>query len=217
MANLTPELLRGALAGQSEALRQLVAAASPIVHARVVWATSRGRSPARRTGQDIEDLSQEVFAGLFDNNARVLRQWDPDRGLSLGNFIGLFATRATITILRSGRKNPWRETPTERADIERALTGAAADPESRVAARQTLEEILDRLYTTLSPSALEFFHRAYVLEQSVEEMCTAMDLGPEAVYARRSRLKKAIRTIVEELASESEARSRRPDQDEELR
>jgi len=50
----------------------------------------RNRSAAGRdVRQEVADLIQEVFMALFADDARVLRSWQPERGLSLDNFVGL--------------------------------------------------------------------------------------------------------------------------------
>ena len=71
-----------------------------------------------RVRQDVEDLAQDVFLRLFEENGRVLRSWDPARGLSLENFAGLVAERHAISTLRTGKRNPWREDEAEEGVLE---------------------------------------------------------------------------------------------------
>ena len=210
ITDLALDLLRRALAGQPEALRQLVDAASPIVRARVVWALRRARveQTPRETRREIEDLSLEVFIALFQDGAKVLRQWDAAHGLPLATFIGLVATRAVITILRGGQRIEREEPPLIWSDVEQLIDGAI-DSSDNSPEQRTLEEILDRLYATLTPSALGFFHRAHVLQQTPDEMCSALALRPEAIYARRSRLQRTINRLLEELAAEADAERER--------
>jgi hypothetical protein len=58
------------------------------------------------------------------------------RGLSLDNFVGLVAEREAATILRSGRRSAWAETPT--ADDVLALGPDDLEPERRLASRTWL-------------------------------------------------------------------------------
>ena len=77
-------LLERVLAGDAASSRALVAALLPVVQARVARVLVRRRGGSGRdVRQEVEDLSQEVFAILFADGARVLRAWDPSRGLSL--------------------------------------------------------------------------------------------------------------------------------------
>src|SRR5262249_2994729 len=83
-----------ALGGDAEGMRRLVAGLMPIVQARVtrgLWRHQRRTGARRDPGQETDDLVQEVFAALFAGGAKTLRAWDPSRGLSLANFVGLVA------------------------------------------------------------------------------------------------------------------------------
>src|SRR5687768_1618744 len=87
-------------------------------HPRTAPAVARGlarrmvKARGRDLRQEVEDLTQEVFVALFADDARALRLWDPARGASLANFVGLLAEREVASILRSGRRSPWTEDPT---------------------------------------------------------------------------------------------------------
>lgn len=200
---LTPELLDTALAGDAGAVRTLVAAMTPVVQARVARVLLRRESAGRGRDvrQELEDLAQEVFAALFAERARLLRLWSPERGLSLTNFVGLLAEREAISILRSGRRSPWTEDPTEAEDLsERA--GATAAVDAQIASRQLLERLLDRLRAQLSPKGLQLFVWLLVEQQPVDEVCRLADLKPDAVYAWRSRLGKLLRTLAAEISTE---------------
>jgi RNA polymerase sigma-70 factor (ECF subfamily) len=200
---LTPELLAAALAGDAGAARALVAAMTPVVQARVARVLLRRESAGRGRDvrQELEDLAQEVFAALFAERGRLLRLWSPERGLSLTNFVGLLAEREAISILRSGRRSPWTEDPTEAEDLsERA--GATAAVDAQIASRQLLERLLDRLRAQLSPKGLQLFVWLLVEQQPVDEVCRLADLKPDAVYAWRSRLGKLLRTLAAEISTE---------------
>src|SRR5688572_10447441 len=106
------ELVGEALGGDDVALGRLVARLTPVVQARVArtllarrWGPTGGRS----LRHDVEDLSQDVFLSLFTGDARVLRRWQPDRGLSLAGYVGLVSERLVVSFLRSGKRNPWKE------------------------------------------------------------------------------------------------------------
>lgn len=217
---LTPELLDTALAGDAGAVRALVAAMTPLVQARVARVLLRRASAGRGRDvrQELEDLAQEVFAALFAERGRLLRLWSPERGLSLTNFVGLLAEREAISILRSGRRSPWTEDPTEADDLsERA--GTSGTVEAQIASRQLLERLLDRLRAQLSPKGLQLFVWLLVEQQPVDDVCRLADLKPDAVYAWRSRLGKLLRTLAAEISNEGganlsdiSASSRRPEQ-----
>jgi DNA-directed RNA polymerase specialized sigma24 family protein len=194
-------LIRAALKGDGAAVRQLVDALSPVVHARVARALLRSGTRARAgrdLRQDVEDFTQEVFASLFEQGGRALLAWDPERGMSLVNFVGLVTEHQVASILRSGRRNPWTEEPTVEADLERAA-GFAEEVDGRVYSRQVLAQLLERLSAELTPRGLALFHLLFVEERSVEATCAETGLSTDAVYAWRSRLGKVAARLVAEI------------------
>jgi DNA-directed RNA polymerase specialized sigma24 family protein len=200
-----PELLRRALAGDRAATRGLVDLLSPVVHARVARAllrSNRGRKQGRDLRQDIEDFVQEVFAALLVDRGRLLRGWDPARGMSLLNFTGLLAEHQVSSILRSGRRSPWSEEATEGASIE-LRAGATESAHGRVASREVLAKIVERMRAELTPTGAEMFQLLVVEEKSVEEACHQTGMTPDAVYAWRSRLGKQARSIRDELLGDA--------------
>lgn len=194
-------LLAQALAGDAAATRRLVGSLMPVVQARVARTLVRRRGgTGRDVRQEVEDIAQEVFAALFADAGRVLRAWDPARGLSLVSFCGLVAEREAASILRSGRRSPWTEAATELDDLETALA-EVPDVEMRVSSREQLARVVDRLRDVLSPRGLELFHRLVVEEESVESVCASTGMTADAVYAWRSRIGKALRKLAADMAA----------------
>jgi RNA polymerase sigma-70 factor (ECF subfamily) len=158
----------------------------------------------------VDDLSQDVFLRLFEDQGRVLRTWDPERGLSLENFAGLVAERLAISSLRSGKRNPWREDEAEDEVLAAAPSGEAT-PAEAVASADFMGRLHDRLRETLTPLGMRLFDLLYVEERSVEEVCTATALSADAVYAWRSRLRRTAQGLCRQLLSETAPVARTPD------
>jgi len=203
---MTPEdtasLIRRALEGDQTALTELVAMLTPVIQARVARTLLARRSllaGGRSVREEVEDLSQDVFLKLFDRDGRVLRSWQPERGLSLPNFVGLVAEREVLSFLRSGRRNPWKEEPSftdDEIDIEDPDDG----PEEIAASREYLELLLDRLHEELSPLGWQLFNLLFIQELSQAEVQAASGLSADAVYAWRSRLRRAARRVLDEMS-----------------
>jgi DNA-directed RNA polymerase specialized sigma24 family protein len=203
-------LIECALAGDAASTRALVGAVLPVVQARVARVLVRRRGGSGRdVRQEVEDLAQEVFLALFADDGRVLRAWDPARGLSLSSFCGLIAEREAASILRSGKRSPWTEAATEIEDLERGL-GGTADIEPRVSSREQLALLGERVREALSPRGLELFQRLLVEEESVESVCAATGMSADAVYAWRSRLGKLVRKIGRELQESQRTKAGSP-------
>src|SRR5690348_16540813 len=129
-ANLVAEALRG----DPLALRSLIDRLLPVVQHRVARALHRAGAASRQNRdlrQEVEDFTQEVLAALFEDHARRLRSWDPARGLSLENYVGLVTERGVASRLRRGRKNPFFEEPSPEEALEEAA-GAAERGLSRM-------------------------------------------------------------------------------------
>lgn len=189
-----------ALAGDQLAIGKLVGLLTPVIQARIartLLAYRRGGSAGRDVHQEVADLAQEVFLILFINDGKVLRSWQPQRGLTLENFVGLVAERQTVSLLRSGRRSPWKEDPTLEADLDQH---AASQPEPEVAAasRDQLRRLLERLKVELSPLGRQLFDLIFVQELDVGEVERKTGLSADAVYAWRSRLRKVARRLLEE-------------------
>ncbi len=201
------ELLARALAGEPAAMRGLIDRLLPAVQARVGLALLRrhGQARGRNLRAEAEDLSQEVFAALFEQGARVLRSWQPERGLSLKGFVGLVAEREAGAILRTGKRSPFTEEPTA-DDTLRQLEGRNASGQSPmtdlIESRDLLEAVVDRLRERLSPQGFWLFELLYVEERSVEEACAITGMTPDALYAWRSRIGKLAREVRDALVEE---------------
>jgi RNA polymerase sigma-70 factor (ECF subfamily) len=208
LAELDPAGVRAALSGDAAAVQRLVDAMTPIVQARVA------RSLLRRAGrrgrdvqQEVADLTQEVFVGLFTDDAKALRAWDPSLGLSLPNFIGLLAQRKVASIMRVRQRTPWGDEPAGDA-LDGDMHSHEQSPDAQAGSRQLLQQLFSRLEESLSPRGLDLFYRLYVDEQSIEDVCSQTGLNADAVYQWKSRLGRAARTALEELQRERERESR---------
>lgn len=180
---------------------------SPVIQIRVARALGRSpmiRGQSRSALQEVEDLAQEVFLAIFDNDARVLRGWDPSRGASLATFIGMVADHQVASILRSGRRAPYRnDHEIGEVDFE-GLPNKTAAPEARVASRELGMRLLERLRAELSPKGFLLFERLLVEEQPIETICKDTEMSADAVYAWKSRLSKLVRKLRDELEDMSE-------------
>lgn len=194
--------LEGALTGEPAATQALVKALRPIVQARVARVLLRhaGRALGREVRQEVDDLTQDVFVQLFADDARVMRRWSPEKGLSLANFVGLVAHRHATKVLMSDRRSPWSEEPTLAPALDQAR--GHADAERAIIHRDLLAKVLVRLRTELSPRAQLLFQALVVDRQPMPEVVAATGLSAAALYQWRSRLTRSVREIAAEISSE---------------
>lgn len=199
-------LRAAALGGDPAALGELVRLLTPLIQARVARALlkrawSRSRAGDIRT--ELEDLTQEVFVRLFANDARALRTWDPTRGLSLANFVGLVAEREIANVFRSSRRTPWSERIELRDDLDGHDVGLVDRGGEGRQIDQDLARKLDaRLRAWLSPRGRALFDVLYVQERPLAEASAQFGLLPGAIYAWRNRVGKKARELLCELQAE---------------
>ncbi len=198
-------LVRGALARDEQSVRTLLRLLGPVIHVRVTRVVLRHRAYAadiHQKRQQIEDLTQEVLAALFESGGRLLRGWDPNRGMTLLGYVGLIAEQQATCILRSGRRNPWRdELTSDEGTMGEDASDDAPTPDSVLASRQLLSRIVDAMRAELTPKGLDLFYRLIIHEQPVDTVCAELAMTRDAVHAWRSRLGKLARKIAVELDS----------------
>lgn len=210
MPELTAATVADAVAGDARAVRALFDALTPIVQARVARALLRSRAArGRDVHQEVQDLAQQVFVALFADGGRVLRSWDPARGLSLANFVGLVAEREVASILRRRRRSPFTEEPAPDSALE-VEPDSGRGVERHVASRELLATIYERLRERVTGRGLEMFHMLVIDERTTAEIQAVTGLGEDAVYAWRARLLRLAREIRAEVMSESGAERRKP-------
>ncbi|XXX78610.1 sigma factor [Sorangium sp. So ce134] len=188
--HLTTSVLTSALGGEIQSLRSVIAALTPVIHARVGRALHR-RSARFAGGGDerMDDLVQDVFVELFRDGCRALRAWDPARGLSLANWVGLIADQRVAAALRRRRRHPDAAAlPLDDAPEEGARSGD--DPEARVLARDQLARPLGLLRAELSPLGRELFEALLIEEEPIASVCARTGMSTSAVQAWSSRLKR---------------------------
>lgn len=191
-----------AIAGNESSIRLVVGRLTPVIQGRAarLLLLRRPWGETREIRLEVEDLTQEVLLALFADDAKVLRDWRPSRGLTLERFAALVADRRITSVLRSRRRNPWQERPTEPEAFERSQC-APEDPEHEAESRQLYGRILDRLRVDLTPLGWHLFDLFFLEELPLAEVRRRAGLSAAAAYAWRSRLRKAARRAADELES----------------
>lgn len=198
--------LDAALAGERRAQHTLFTALLPHVQKRVNAVLSRRALTAgvQARRQEVLDLTQDVFVALFEHDCKALRAWDPQKGAALPTWVGRIAEKRVISTLRTQKRNPWTETPTE-ADAMDRMNAPADSPHAQVAGREELRRLLDQLRVELSAEAYAIFIDLYVEQREVAEIAAAHGMTPNAVYIWRTRLKKKARAALEKLKDDGAA------------
>jgi RNA polymerase sigma factor (sigma-70 family) len=191
-------MLARALEGEERAVRSMVELFTPIIQARVARILFSRFRRERDLGEAVADATQDVFAALFADGGRALRAWDPARGLSLQNFVGLVAERHALSNLRGGSRTGAREQSATDDELSE-VGGADSGPESKVTRRMMFDAVIARVESELTEQGRRLFALLFVDELSIEAICAEVQMTPDAVYAWRSRLLKTVRRISTEI------------------
>lgn len=146
-------------------------------------------------------MTQEVFLALFEDDCRALRAWNPNGGRSIENFVRWFARHQCGSILRSGRRSPWSDTPVGADQMEQLLP-ASTDSERRVVDRELLSNVVDRMHGQLSARQMFLFQLLFVEDRTVDEVCAETGMKRNAVYQAKFRLREVAQDLVEKLAGD---------------
>ena len=191
------------LDGDRRAVAAFVRVMTPIVQARAAKAMRGFAVEGSRARQELEDMVQDTFLALFANESKLLRGWDPDRGLSFQNFVGLIAYRLALSKLRTQKSNPFNADPTMDEELEQ---GQEPEPafDTALAQRDLMVKVVARVRAKLSPLGLSLFTALIIEEREIEDVMMEESMSRDALYAWRSRLLKAIKREYQSLLSESE-------------
>ena len=187
------ELLARCLDGDKQAWESFVLKYSRLVR-HSLFHTLRHKNPPIES-DTIDDLHQDVFSCLVEDNFKKIRQFKGKNGCSLASWIRVIAVRKALDYLRKERA-----TVSTRNDPN-ALENPIGDPyEKRSSEDEFLRaeeiEIMGDVIRRLHPRHRFFIELYYRQGSPIEEISEIMKLDPNAVYQLQHRVKERIREIL---------------------
>lgn len=190
----TMELLRGCIRGDAEARRRFVEEYSGIVSFGVSVIFQQFGRPSRK--EEIEDLCQDVFLSLFDQDARKLRQYQGRNGCSLASWVRVVANRLTIDRLRREGRTVSLDDPgnAETSRVRDAHPDARPGPEPQVEEARRAQRVREMIEDL--PSKDQVFVRLFYFQgMPIEEVANTIGITTNAAYVRKMRLHEKLRRI----------------------
>ncbi len=135
---------------------------------------------------------QQILLGLFEEDGKQLRRWDPARGRGLESFVQLIARRRAPRMLSGGRGNPWADAPIDHSEVE---TADDADLTARIEQRSQLDSVLATLYAKMNARDHELFDLLFVRELPPERVAQQLEMTRGAVNAWAYRVRRTARAI----------------------
>lgn len=175
---------------RADALARALLVLLPPIAARelIPWSGHYRRSPASL----CEDVAQDVMLKLFAERGRVLRAWDPERGLALRGFLRRVVRFHVLQLFRSSVKNPWRDRLTE-SHLE--VVGEDSDA---VLHQLWLWEVRDMLLAEENAHGRALYMGLFVEHRSAEDVGEQHNMTRDAVYQWRSRFKRRAGRLLSE-------------------
>ena len=136
----------------------------------------------------VEDLHQDFFLSICENDFKKLRQFRGDKGCSLASWLRVVAARLTIDFLRK-QDSFSVEATNEYEDIH--------DP-NETAALELKEEVLFRAIEALPPRDRFFVTLCFRRALPPQDIAAILKISATAVYTQKSRILGKLRELLEE-------------------
>jgi RNA polymerase sigma factor (sigma-70 family) len=187
------DLLARCIRGDKQAWDHFV-----LKYSKLIWhslyQTLKYKNPPIQS-ETIEDLHQDVFVSLMEDDHKKLRQFRGKNGCSLANWIRLIAVRKAIDYLRKERLTVSIGGNPGNSEYHFEYSDGQPGPEEELIQSED-KRIIAEVIKTL-PARHQFFIELYYhRELSTEEISEIMGLKPNAVYQLHHRIKERIREIL---------------------
>ncbi len=180
-------LIAGCLKGEKPAWDEFVQQYSNLVYHTI----RRSLALYHVDSQDdvIEDLYQEFFISILQNNCRKLAQFRGDSGCTLASFLRVVASRLTIDHLRK------KQTPT--AEIKNTVAAEQPDvPDSLIELEN--EKSLRAAIESLSAKEQLLVELHFQRGLPAEEVAAILKISPGAFYTQKSRVLAKLRETLQD-------------------
>ena len=179
-------LLRACIAGDEQAMAAFVSRFQKHIHTVV------GRTIRKYTNDVdptvIDDLTQEVFVSLFENERRRLRTYEGRDGAPLKAWLRVIAMRNTISSMRRWKKHSQLPNDeTNRGSTHLVDEGPTATQMLAAQDNLTLKSKVLALAAKLPEEDRQLIEMIYVYEMSVPEITKALNIRRGALYMRKNR------------------------------
>ncbi len=178
-------LLAGCLKGDKAAWDALV-----LQYSKLAYSTIRKTLTLHHAfAQDdiVEDLHQDFFLRLCENDFRKLRQFKGERGCSLASWLRIIAVRLTVDYLRLKR-------PTT-VEVQETLASDQPETPDTLIDREEERQIAKAL-DSLSPRDRLFVDLHFYRGLPPEEVAAILNVSVAAVYTLKSRLLDKLREVL---------------------
>ena len=145
--------------------------------------------------QDIEDLHNNIFLSLIEDNHKKLRQYKGINGCTVSSWIMVIATNATMNFFTRRKQHFSLE---DSRDDNKSLSDILPAPDKSVIDQIDESErytLLEELMKELIVNDKLFLQYYYVDEIPPEEIAGILNVSVSTVYSKKSRIIEKLREI----------------------
>lgn len=196
-------LVARCIQGNKDAWQDFIRSYSSLVYFIVQKVLNSRHSDAAR--EEIEDLHNDIFLSIIDNNGKKLRQYEGKNGCTVASWVRMIAVRSTIDYLRKKR-----DTLSLSADeTVRAVEQQSASSRNPVKNLEDLErkQLLQDALAALPEKDQLFLKLFYYKETPPQEIAALLHLSASAVYSRASYLRDKLREALKKVSKKAVSRS----------
>lgn len=162
---------------------------------KVRYAVARAALRRGRT-QEIDELTQEVWCRMLDDDRRLLRHYDPKRG-RFAPFISMVAYQQALLVTRQSQRH--NERVEAEVDDETFVDGKSSRFAEDLIHSELFYKLITRANAELREGDRMLLRDLYLDQKTYQSIASQLGVSPNAIYKRSERLKKKLAQIVEEL------------------
>lgn len=183
----TQKIVSDVLSGDTGAAKLLVKDLLPVVQSAAAGTLRRYLPKGSLQRAYVEDVVQEVFLVLLDNDCKLLRDWSEDRS-PLPAYVRLVTRCRALMFLRQHDNQVWNKAPVE----DEALGAESFEHEAlrNDIVRKVLAEMEKEIVT---PKARRVFTMLFLESLEVDDVCEQTGMKRENVHTLSSRIARRIR------------------------
>lgn len=196
---ILPESVSLAISGDRGAIQLLVNNLTPVIQLAIVHVLKRRPLNQQHNYVHLEvaDHCQDVFILLFKNNSKILREWNPDKGMNLKSYVSLIAKRRVISSLRKIEFTQSLDDDSINENIDTFLK--TPDEGNQFVNRHLLFRIINSLKDEISEFGYDIFVQIFLYGFTAEEISHKTNLSKNAIYVWKNRLIAHVKKISVEL------------------
>jgi RNA polymerase sigma factor (sigma-70 family) len=176
-------LISGCVKGDKTAWDEFVQQYSNLVYHTIRKTLTLHHTESR--DETVEDLYQEFFISILQNNCRKLTQFRGDGSCTLASWLRVVASRLTIDFLR--------KQPTSTVEVTDA---SSSDQPDTLVARTEQEQSLTQVLETLLPRESLIIDLSFRRCLPAEEAAAILKISVGAFYTQKSRVLDKLRELL---------------------